>query len=93
MPRPPLDRPSDLRRQIARSRSLTLRDRVSRLHAIVAAAEERAAQRQHQVQALCASADLLCERSIRGVRTALLIREMEAAARPRDPAPHRPPGA
>jgi hypothetical protein len=64
MPRPAPDRPSDLRRQIARPHSLTLRGRLSQLYAIVAAAEGRAAQRQRQVQALRASARLLCERSV-----------------------------
>ncbi|HEY3109484.1 MAG TPA: hypothetical protein VGL23_12065 [Chloroflexota bacterium] len=45
-------------------RALTLRGRLSRLYAIVDAAERRAAQRQNQVQDLRASARLLCQRSI-----------------------------
>jgi len=60
----------DLRRQLAAARALTLRARVGRLYAVVDAAERRAARRQREVQALRASAEILCQRSSRIGRAA-----------------------
>jgi hypothetical protein len=60
--------PAVARRQALLDRASALRARVSRLYAVVDAAEQRAAARYRQVQALRAHADALRAASARGLR-------------------------